>query len=105
MKKVTKADLIDSIFKTSSYERQTIQNVVDSFLQELKAEMEKGSTIEFRGFGTFEVRQRKGKEKARNPQNGEICSVPPHCVAAFRAGQELKKALFDLKLTEEDADK
>ena len=36
------------------------------------------------------------KEKARNPKTGEILSVEPHYVAAFRAGQELKKALMEI---------
>ena len=48
------------------------------------------------GFGTFEPRLRKGRAKARNPKTGEQLSVAPHYVAAFRSGQELKKALWEL---------
>ena len=54
-------------------------------------------TAELRGFGTFEVRVRKGKEKARNPKTGEIVSVDKHGVAVFRAGRELKEELWDKK--------
>ncbi|MBP5176790.1 MAG: HU family DNA-binding protein, partial [Treponema sp.] len=43
-----------------------------------------------------EPRLRKGREKARNPKTGESLSVAPHYVAAFRAGQELKNALWEL---------
>ena len=50
-----------------------------------------------RGFGTFELRLRKGREKARNPKTGAPVSVEPHYVAAFRSGQELKNALWELK--------
>ena len=53
-------------------------------------------TAELRGFGTFEVRIRKGKEKARNPKTGEIVSVDQHGVAVFRAGRELKEELWDI---------
>ena len=34
MGKITKADLIDSVYKSSKYERQTVQAVVNDFLNE-----------------------------------------------------------------------
>ena len=95
--KVTKNDLVDAIYQKTKCEKQVIQSVVDSFLMEVKSSLEEGSTIELRGFGTFELRLRKGREKARNPKTGAPVSVDPHYVAAFRSGQELKNALWDLK--------
>ena len=59
-----------------------------------------GSTIELRGFGTFELRLRKERKKARNPKTGDSLSVPPHYIVAFRSGQELKRAVWDLKIEE-----
>lgn len=96
-KKVTKNVLIDNIFKTTDFDKQDIQIIIDNFLQELKASLEQGSTIELRGFGTFEARLRKGRSVARNPKTGELLSVEPHYVAAFRAGQSLKENLWSLK--------
>ena len=95
--KVTKSDLIDAVYKTTDVEKQDIQKVIDSFLLHTRESLEKGSTIELRGFGTFEVRLRKGRSVARNPKTGETLSVEPHYVAAFRAGQILKDALWKLK--------
>ncbi len=95
-KKVTKVDLVDSVHESTSIEKKVIQKVVDSFLEELKNSLKNGSGIELRGFGTFELKLRKGREKARNPKTGEIVSVPPHNVASFRAGQELKSAVLQL---------
>lgn len=97
MSKITKLDLVNSIYKNTSYEKQEIQNIVDSFLQEVKNSLQNGSSIELRGFGTFETRLRKGKACARNPKTGETLSVEPHCVAAFRSGAELKKNLWNLE--------
>ena len=94
--KVTKNDLVDAIYQKPKCEKQVIQSVVDSFLMEVKSSLEEGSTIELRGFGTFESRLRKGRESARNPKTGEILSVKPHYVAIFRAGQALKKSLYNL---------
>lgn len=97
--KITKNKLVDSIYKKTDVEKQVIQIVVDSFLDNLKESLETGSTIELRGFGTFEPRLRKGRSRARNPKTGEQLSVEPHYVAAFRAGQELKENLWHLKNT------
>ncbi len=100
MKKITKNDLADAIFDKTDFERQTILEVIDAFMGELKADLADGSVIELRGFGTFEPRLRKGREEARNPKTGEKCSVEPHYVAVFRPGQELKKSMMELKVLE-----
>lgn len=95
--KITKNDLIDAIYKSTDVEKQDIQIVIDSFLLHTRQFLEEGSTIELRGFGTFEARLRKGRAVARNPKTGEKLSVEPHYVAAFRAGQILKDKLWNLK--------
>ncbi|MBQ5472429.1 MAG: integration host factor subunit beta [Treponema sp.] len=97
VKKVTKLEIVESIYQKVSCEKYVVQEVLDDFLLELKNALKEGSTIELRGFGTFEPRLRKGRECAHNPKTGETLSVAPHYVAAFRAGQELKKALWDLE--------
>ncbi|MEE1165866.1 MAG: HU family DNA-binding protein [Treponema sp.] len=99
-KKVTKYDLVEAVYKDLDCEKHVIQEVVEKFLLEVKKSLENGATIELRGFGTFEPRLRKGRSCARNPKTGEQLSVAPHYVAAFRAGQELKKALWSLKDSE-----
>ena len=96
MKKVTKFDLVESVYENTSYDKKVVQTVIDSFLEEIKNSLKDSSTIELRGFGTFELRLRKGKESARNPKTGDIVSVAPHYVAAFRSGQELKNSLWNL---------
>ena len=97
MKKVTKFDLVESVYENTSYDKKVVQTVIDSFLEEIKNSLKDSSTIELRGFGTFELRLRKGKESARNPKTGAPVSVEPHYVAAFRSGQELKNALWELE--------
>ena len=100
MKKVTKFDLVEAVYENTSYDKKVVQTVIDTFLEEVKNSLKDSSTIELRGFGTFELRLRKGKESARNPKTGDKVSVAPHYVAAFRSGQELKKALWDLPVEE-----
>ncbi len=99
--KITKNNLVDAIYKSTKLEKQIIQDVIDNFLVQVKKSLSEGSTIELRGFGTFEPRLRKGRECARNPKTGEILSVQPHYVAAFRPGQDLKEKLWDLQVKDE----
>ena len=65
--------------------------------EEIKDGLKENKVIELRGFGTFEVRTRKGREKARNPKTGEVVAVESHGVAIFRPGKELKDAVWNLK--------
>ena len=99
--KVTKYDLVEAVYKNTNCEKRIVQEVVENFILEVKKSLESGSTIELRGFGTFERRLRKGRSCARNPKTGEQLSVAPHYVAAFRSGQELKKALWNLKKSDD----
>ena len=75
--KLTKIDLVESVYLNTKIEKQDVQKVIDNLLEQLKSSMSDGKTIELRGFGTFEKRLRKGRAKARNPKTGEIVSVEP----------------------------
>ncbi|ULQ59852.1 integration host factor subunit beta [Brucepastera parasyntrophica] len=95
-KKQTKSDLVDGIYEKTGSELKTIRIVVDQFLREIKQSLENGQSVELRGFGTFEIRKRKGRKKARNPKTGEIVSVEDHAVVAFRSGKELRNNVWDM---------
>ncbi|MCL2007758.1 MAG: integration host factor subunit beta [Treponema sp.] len=95
--KVSKADIVDAIYGKVSTDRKDIQKVVDLFIEEIKNALVLDKIVELRGFGTFEVKIRKGRERARNPKTGEIVSVTAHGIAAFRAGRELKQDVWVLK--------
>ncbi len=95
--KLTKAAIIESLHEKSSLERDSIHEVIDQFFEEVKSGLQKNQVIELRGFGTFEVRTRKGREKARNPKTGELVAVDTHGVAVFRPGKELKEQVWNLK--------
>ncbi|GAB1483905.1 HU family DNA-binding protein [Treponema sp.] len=94
--KLTKADIIDSINLKTGTNRKDIHAVLDLFIDEIKAALTEGRIVELRGFGTFEIRVRKGRQKARNPKTGEPVSVGAHGVAAFRPGKELKQDVWNI---------
>ncbi len=98
--KKTKMELVENIHAKTSCSLATVKEVVDLFIGSLRESLENGSTIELRGFGTFEVRHRRGRKSARNPKTGEQVSVSEHSVVVFRAGRDLKEAVWSYKASE-----
>lgn len=94
--KLTKAEIIDALVEKCELNRRDIHNLVDLFLDELKDAMVHDRIVELRGFGTFEIHERKGRDRARNPKTGEKVSVHDHCVAVFRPGKELKQVVWGI---------
>jgi integration host factor subunit beta len=95
-KKLTKAEIIDSLYEKTGMNRKEIRRIIDLFLDIIKESLMKSRIVEIRGFGTFEVRIRKGRQRARNPKTGESVSVTSHGIAAFRPGRELKQEVWNL---------
>ena len=98
--KLTKAEIIDNIQEKLEMNRTDVHMLIDEFFEEVKKGLEQDRVIELRGFGTFEVRTRKGREKARNPKTGELVAVDTHGVAIFRPGKELKDFVWNLRSSE-----
>ena len=94
--KLTKETIIENIHQKLGLNRTDIHQVIDELFEEIKDGLKDNRVIELRGFGTFEVRIRKGREKARNPKTGDVVSVDRHGVALFRAGKELKDFVWDI---------
>lgn len=101
--KKTKYDLVEAVYEDTRYEKREVQAIIESFLEQIKKSLENKSDIELRGFGTFELRLRKGKKEARNPKTGEKVSVAPHYVAAFRSGKSLKQSLWNLPVKDDSS--
>ena len=95
--KLTKAEIVDNIAEQSDVSKKEIQRIIDSFFSQVKGALIEDRVVEFRGFGTFEIRTRKGRERARNPKTGETVSVQNHGVVVFRPGKELKDASWPLR--------
>jgi integration host factor subunit beta len=95
-KKYTKADIVDSLYQKTGMSRKEIRTIIDLFIDEIKDSLMQKMVIELRGFGTFEVKVRKGRPKARNPRTGETITIHSHGIAAFRPGRELKQDVWNI---------
>jgi nucleoid DNA-binding protein len=102
-RKVTKAELIDALYERTTVSRKEIHSLIDGLFDEIKKAILSEKAVELRGFGTFEVRMRKGRKRARNPKTGEPVSVSDHGVAVFRPGRELKQEAWKIGSESEDA--
>jgi len=52
----------------------------------------RGEKVEIRGFGSFHVRQRRGRI-GRNPKTGARVEVPPKKIFYFRPSKELRELI------------
>ncbi len=100
--KLTKAEIIENIKEKTGIAAGDIHAIIDELIVEIKDALVEDKVIELRNLGTFEVRTRKGKAKARNPKTGEIVSVESHGVAYFRPGRELKTSCWDIRNGKEE---
>jgi len=95
-KKFTKADIIDALYEKTGMNRTEIRNAIDLFIDEMKDALMRRQIIELRGLGTFEVKIRKARPRARNPKTGEKIVIRSHGAVTFRAGRELKQAVWTI---------
>jgi len=94
MATVTKKELIDRISEATQAKRVIVKKIVQSFLDDITAELAKGNRLEFRDFGVFETRTRASRI-AQNPKTLERVQVPAKRTVKFKMGRQMKKVLSD----------
>ena len=99
---MNKTELVAAMAKETNLSKKDVEDVLKSFVDVVSKELKNGGKIQLVGFGTFEVRVRKGRAKARNPKTGEVVAVERHGVAIFRPGKELKDFVWDITDGEEE---
>jgi DNA-binding protein HU-beta len=84
-----KADLVDRVADIGDLPRVKAAQAVDTVIDAMKAALCDGKRIELRGFGVFQVRDRK-KGVGRNPKTGVEVAITPGKTVRFKPGKELK---------------
>ena len=80
---MTKADIVNEIAKSTGVEKVTVQKVVESFMEGVKASLAKNENVYLRGFGSFIVKKR-AKKTARNISKNTTIIIPEHFIPAFK---------------------
>ena len=92
MSTVTKKELIDRIAENTQAKRVVVKRIVQSFLDEVVAELARDNRLEFRDFGVFETRTRAARV-AQNPKTLEPIEVPAKRRVKFKMGRLMKQKL------------
>jgi DNA-binding protein HU-beta len=84
-----KADIVNRVAELSNIPRVKAVQAVDTILESMKSALCAGKRIELRGFGVFQVRDRK-KGVGRNPKTGVEVAITPGRTVRFKPGKDLK---------------
>jgi DNA-binding protein HU-beta len=84
-----KADIVNRVADSCDIPRIKAAEAVDTILDAIKDALTAGKRIELRGFGVFQVRNRK-RGVGRNPKTGVEVAISPGKTVRFKPGKELK---------------
>lgn len=90
----TRNDLAAELSRRMDMPVDRAKGVVDQTLDALCEALAAKKNLEFRGFGMFDVVQRKAKigRNPRNPAAGQY-QIPERCMVRFRVGKHLFQKL------------
>jgi len=85
-----KSELIEKLFEATDIPRKAAELAINTIFDTMADVLSRGEGIEIRGFGSFKVREYKGRE-GRNPKTGKMIKVAPKRRPFFKVGKELKE--------------
>lgn len=89
-----KADIVHRVAEESDLPRVKAALAVDTIFDAMKEALREGKRIELRGFGVFQVRDRK-KGVGRNPKTGVEVPITPGKTVRFKPGKNLRDLVID----------
>ncbi|HAW45203.1 MAG TPA: integration host factor subunit alpha [Sutterella sp.] len=95
-KTMTKADLVEILFRKTGLTKRQGKILVDAFFAEISSALESGRPVKLSGFGNFQLRD-KAQRPGRNPKTGEEIAITARRVVTFHASQKLKDAVSGAK--------
>ncbi len=88
---MTKSELIEKVVQTHGMLNMKVSEMlVNTVFDSIEEALRTGDKVEIRGFGSFTIRERDGRE-ARNPKSGEVVRIPSKKTPFFKTGKELKE--------------
>ncbi|MGQ9685397.1 MAG: HU family DNA-binding protein [Thiobacillaceae bacterium] len=88
---MNKSDLITAVATKANASKVTTSAIIDAAMETITEALAKGESVQFVGFGTFSVQERKART-GRNPQTGKEMKIPAKKVVRFKAGTALSAA-------------
>lgn len=85
---MNKTDFIDLLAAKAGETKKRAGELLDIFLSIIESSLAKGESVQFVGWGTFEV-QKKKEKMGRNPKTGAPLKIPAKKVVKFKVGKKL----------------
>jgi len=89
---MTKRDITHKMAKDAGITSLQAEKAFRSWMSGIKEALSQGERVTFSGFGSFEIRHRRGRI-GRNPKTGEAIQVPPKKRVKFIPSNILKSEL------------
>lgn len=89
---MTKPEFIAKVAESADTSKAEAERVVNAVLDTIVAALAKGDSVQFVGFGTFEVRKRQARTGI-NPKTKKPINIPAKKAVAFKVGKKLKDAV------------
>ena len=86
---MTKKDIVTKVSNDTNLTQIDVKKIVQRTLDAIVESLERGETVEWRNFGVFKVKSRRGRV-GRNPRTGQEVQVPEKKVVVFKPGLILK---------------
>lgn len=93
---MNKTELIDAVAAKANASKAATAAVVGAAIEAITEAIAKGESVQFIGFGTFSVQERKART-GRNPQTGKEMKIAAKKVVRFKAGAALTAAANPVK--------
>lgn len=90
---MNKAQIINSVSNKTGVNKPIVEEVITSVVDEIIAQMAKGESVTFAGFGTFSPKERHARMGVNPLKPTERIQMPATIVPKFKAGKTLKDAL------------
>jgi integration host factor subunit alpha len=91
-KAVTRVDLYEAVYQKVGLSRTESSAFVELVLQEITDCLEKGETVKLSSFGSFIVREKRGR-LGRNPKTGIEVPISPRRVVVFKPSAIMKQQI------------
>jgi integration host factor subunit beta len=90
---MTKSELIEAVSREiNNFSKKDVEIIVDSLFQAMSDSLSNGEKVEIRGFGSFKIKERDGRQ-GRNPKSGENIFIEAKRVPFFKAGKEIRERI------------
>lgn len=91
-KKVNRKELIDRLSVAADAYKKDSEIFMDAMLEVISEALANGESVNLRGFGVFEVNERKVCT-TKHPLTGELMKIPSHKIVKFTQSPKLRERI------------